>query len=88
MSADVPDNSPIGSGSYKMCTIQAASSSPKTEPSKGNSIHIQKYVLILSCIYLMNYGIRLRLIFISILLKFKLIMLLITNKIPDSNTFP
>lgn len=40
MSADVPDNLQIGSGSYKMCTIQAASSPPKNELSKGNSTYI------------------------------------------------
>ncbi|CAH1731831.1 CDK5 and ABL1 enzyme substrate 2 [Aphis gossypii] len=34
ISADVPDNVAIGSGTYKMCTVQPASSSPKGDLTK------------------------------------------------------
>jgi len=34
ISADVPDNVPIGSGTYKMCTVQPTSSPPKGDLTK------------------------------------------------------
>jgi len=36
ISADVPENVAIGSGTYKMCTVQPASSPPKGDSTKGN----------------------------------------------------
>jgi len=36
ISADVPENVAIGSGTYKMCTVQPASSPPKDDLTKGN----------------------------------------------------
>jgi hypothetical protein len=39
ISADVPDSLVIGSGTYKMCTVQPASSPPKTDLTKGIFIY-------------------------------------------------
>ncbi|XP_050425976.1 CDK5 and ABL1 enzyme substrate 2 [Adelges cooleyi] len=37
ISADVPDNNIIGSGTFKMCTVQVPSSSPKSDSTKAAS---------------------------------------------------
>lgn len=41
ISADVPDNLAIGTGTYKMFTMQPSSSPPKTDLVKGNFMFTQ-----------------------------------------------